>query len=44
MVGHRLIRALPFRNLSGWREAKRRVALSIPAGGTEASSTAPGAE
>ena len=44
MVAHQLIRALDLRNRSGCREANLRVLLSIPAGGTEASSTAPGAE
>ena len=44
MVGHQLIPTLDLRNRSGCREANRRVLLSIPAGGTEASSTAPGAE
>ena len=43
MDGHQLIATLDLRNRSGCREAKRRVLRSNPAGGTEASSTAPGA-
>ena len=42
-TGHRLIRTLVLRNLTGWREAKRRLVARTPAGGTEPSSTAAGA-
>jgi hypothetical protein len=42
-TGQRLIRKLVLRNLSGCRAAKRMLVMSTPAGGTEATSTAPGA-
>jgi hypothetical protein len=42
-IGHRLIKRLVLRNWTGCRLRKRSVVSRTPAGGTEASSTAPAA-